>query len=1441
MRLNKRNAVVFSSLVLVLFFSISVSVLQISFEEESSTPIILKPNKDGVYFSDWGVYGTTSNKASAVTDNADNTGVARTSNGKSEGFGIPSAEVASDAKISRVVIEVTAKNTGATSNALNLTWLKGKTGKDISLGPNNSVSSTGYVKVLRSESINPFTKVAWTASDVNNWKFGANQIAVGLNMQTKQNTEKINVSEVRILVYLEKDITAPNISLLINNDPQTPLSVSNIWYNQNVNVKWVVTDPESGILSSSGCEEQNIVADTSGITFSCSATNGDGLTSAPVYVIIKRDTIKPDIALDDSADNSVDDIITVQADQTIGKNVDYMTTASDDRSGVSTGPTCTPFSGTLFGIADTPINCTTTDNAGNSITEIFSIRVLPFIFIALGDTDHPIYQNDLTDVIVADPAANATSDTDTVTVLLSSDGPPEFGTANAILTETSPGIFEGSVIFSEADSEDSVAPLPANLYAGLGTLVQATYVAADARGTSITPFQSVINKTPPGEGGAAYIALLPALSWNSDAAHIDTAKGITAKRNAGQAGCTSASTVETISVTVKSASDAVGFTRTLTETSASSCVLSTSVNVKFTTASSDTNIPQIKTDVGQTVTVTDSLANTGSILILPVPKSAPVSGIALPTTSVDCGVGGDSDSDGICNSWEDGSNPLTIGDFGFYVYSNDGFSCPRLIDDPNGNTVANPILVDNILNPATCPDPNKKDIFYEIDYMPNHRPNYLALSDVITAFKNAPAQSTSCPTCPGPITLHFKINEEISIHDDFIPWSTAPSASNPLGGFDQIKQLYYGSPADRTDSSVLLSERQVMRYILNTHQQEEIANQKSSGYSEIYGNDIEISMGPFSGGTGTRMEQAGTYMHEIGHGIGLNHGGGATNTQNCKPNHLSVMGYAMQFTNYVPSRPLDFSRVQLADLNENSLTESKGISSPGAVLTTVYGPSTGTGGILSKTLSASGNTPISWNRDTDTVDTGVSQDINYFGFPGCMADDGYAAKTTLTGSNDWSKINLLFRTTTATFADGIQALNPINPSQNIGSYEPTSDIFQTGSGQPPVIDDGGPYNVNEGDIVTLDGSASADPDGVVEIYRWNFGDEQWDTPGVDVLGPQAIIFADDDANSPFTANLGIWDDSANGISKSVDVNVTNVNPVVTSSGVFATINEGDALIIDNTSAFSFTDPGILDTHTASIDWGDSSSSIGTVSETLGIAPILDPFTARVDTSGIVTGTHVYVDDKVYSTTVTITDKDGGIGTFTKDITVLNVAPEIIDIGSSGGSFIDPGADSWTGTIDYGDGSNDVLTIDNTAKTFAIPEHVYACGSYTTIVTITDDEGASGTANYLAQIYCNVSFDSPLPGSNYEINRTIPTKINIINADGTPVTNAVVTMYILQDGTQQAAITSEGTNVINGSTTGSYQLHIKLSGYSIPIHVGPAHIIAVLDTGQIVDSEEITIK
>ena len=67
-----------------------------------------------------------------------------------------------------------------------------------------------------------------------------------------------------------------------------------------------------------------------------------------------------------------------------------------------------------------------------------------------------------------------------------------------------------------------------------------------------------------------------------------------------------------------------------------------------------------------------------------------------------------------------------------------------------------------------------------------------------------------------------------------------------------------------------------------------------------------------------------------------------------------------------------------------------------------------------------------------------------------------------------------------------------------------------------------------------------------------------------------------------------------------------------------------------TATAPFTDPGVEDTHTASMAWGDGTSSPATVVEANG--------------SGTATATHTYTAPGVYTLTLTVTDDEGASGT-----------------------------------------------------------------------------------------------------------------------------------------------------------------------------------------------------
>ena len=183
---------------------------------------------------------------------------------------------------------------------------------------------------------------------------------------------------------------------------------------------------------------------------------------------------------------------------------------------------------------------------------------------------------------------------------------------------------------------------------------------------------------------------------------------------------------------------------------------------------------------------------------------------------------------------------------------------------------------------------------------------------------------------------------------------------------------------------------------------------------------------------------------------------------------------------------------------------------------------------------------------------------------------------------------------------------------------------------PPTADAGGPYAAAEGESISLDGSASLDPDGVIVSWAWSSTDAGVTLGDADT--PTPSFEAADDGDYP--VSLEVCDDDVQCDTDEVTIPVANVEPTVDSiSDRFALTGEALAVTV------SFTDPGSLDTHTATIDWGDGSG-----------VDQLDPATSPFDIG------HTYAIEGMYLVSVCVTDDDGGPVCTTFEVEVADTSP-----------------------------------------------------------------------------------------------------------------------------------------------------------------------------------------
>jgi hypothetical protein len=178
---------------------------------------------------------------------------------------------------------------------------------------------------------------------------------------------------------------------------------------------------------------------------------------------------------------------------------------------------------------------------------------------------------------------------------------------------------------------------------------------------------------------------------------------------------------------------------------------------------------------------------------------------------------------------------------------------------------------------------------------------------------------------------------------------------------------------------------------------------------------------------------------------------------------------------------------------------------------------------------------------------------------------------------------------------------------------------------------------------------SAGPGSVVDL-TWDldgdgfFGEtDAAATRGDEIGGSPTFVAADLDGPSQVVVTLHATDSGNPGADTAV-IDVTNAEPVATveritdETGAEIGVDVPFALVglrIDMTG--SFTDPGVLDTHTASVDWGDGTlDDLGDVVVTLS-------------------GSHAYPAAREYTIALAVEDDDGGICAATRQIAVVDAS------------------------------------------------------------------------------------------------------------------------------------------------------------------------------------------
>ena len=267
---------------------------------------------------------------------------------------------------------------------------------------------------------------------------------------------------------------------------------------------------------------------------------------------------------------------------------------------------------------------------------------------------------------------------------------------------------------------------------------------------------------------------------------------------------------------------------------------------------------------------------------------------------------------------------------------------------------------------------------------------------------------------------------------------------------------------------------------------------------------------------------------------------------------------------------------------------------------------------------------------------------------------------------------------------------------------------------PPVADAGGPYTGNEGSAISLDGSGSSDIDDTITTWDWDCdNDGVFEVTSSSATG--AACTFDDDGSYPVVLRVT---DAAGGQSghSTTTATVGNLAPSVSINGS-PSGNEGSSITIVS----SATDPSSVDAAALVYSWSISDPAGNVVQSGSGPGITFTPD-----------------DDGTWQASVTVTDPQGATATDTVSVPVANVDPTI---GISGSPTLNEGdAGSWTlspadvSTVDASNlstawtitdsGGSSVANGTGTAVAWTPADD----GTYTLDATVTDPQGATGTAS-----------------------------------------------------------------------------------------------------------------
>lgn len=346
------------------------------------------------------------------------------------------------------------------------------------------------------------------------------------------------------------------------------------------------------------------------------------------------------------------------------------------------------------------------------------------------------------------------------------------------------------------------------------------------------------------------------------------------------------------------------------------------------------------------------------------------------------------------------------------------------------------------------------------------------------------------------------------------------------------------------------------------------------------------------------------------------------------------------------------------------------------------------------------------------VDVSIDGQVSTFSDSGQVLNTGgFDLASCPNGTNEstqWTPVG------NAPCAGSSLTLAPPSQHQDVNGTATVTATFTNSCGNPlqgASID----FNVTAGPNAGATGAATTDTSGNA-TFGYSSGTAGTDTVKASTSNPAGTILSNDVQVT--------WDAA---IAAQGGQSFTGTEPAAV-SGMLATFTDPDP----NAAAAEYS---------ASVDWGDGSTTAGAVS-----GPGGGPFT--------VSGSHTYADEGSYPITVTITDTDNASNTATvtdsaivsdAGLSAAGISPSPVSPQSFSGpvaTFTDANATTssssdFSATIDWGDGSpTSTGTVTGSGGSYSVSgSHPYSgTGNFTIKVHIVDDGGSTADAQTRVLIF-----------------------------------------------------------------------------------------------------------